>query len=98
MAWSGIEPATSKSRVRRADHCKSWQNKVPDTEVLKQANLPSITTIVQTAYQRWTGHKARLRSVSISYLMAAYQSSSFVESYVRANGKFEVTENALKTV
>ena len=37
-----------------------WQDKVPDTEVLKQANLPSAITIMRKAQLRWAGHVSRM--------------------------------------
>ena len=33
-----------------------WQDKVPDTEVLERANLPSIYTLLQKCQLRWVGH------------------------------------------
>ncbi|KAK7111076.1 hypothetical protein V1264_014854 [Littorina saxatilis] len=33
-----------------------WQDKVPDTEVLARADLPSITTILMQSQLRWAGH------------------------------------------
>ena len=37
-----------------------WQDKVPDTAVLKQANTPSVTTLIPKAQLRWAGHVARM--------------------------------------
>ena len=37
-----------------------WQDKVPDTEVLKRAGLPSIYTILMQYQLRWAGHVARM--------------------------------------
>jgi hypothetical protein len=37
-----------------------WQDKVPDTEVLTRANLPSIYTILQRSQVRWAGHVCRM--------------------------------------
>ena len=37
-----------------------WQDKVPDTAVLKQANIPSVTTLIRKAQLRWAGHVARM--------------------------------------
>ena len=37
-----------------------WQDKIPDTEVLKQANMPSIGCMVMKAQLRWTGHLVRM--------------------------------------
>ena len=37
-----------------------WQDKIPDTEVLKQADLPSIYTLLQKAQVRWAGHVSRM--------------------------------------
>ncbi|KAL9966376.1 hypothetical protein ACROYT_G024438 [Oculina patagonica] len=37
-----------------------WQDKVPDTEVLKQADLSSAITIMRKAQLRWAGHVSRM--------------------------------------
>jgi hypothetical protein len=37
-----------------------WQDKVPDTEVLARADLPSIHTILMRYQLRWAGHLARM--------------------------------------
>lgn len=37
-----------------------WQDKIPDTEVLTRANLPSIHTILQQTQVRWAGHVCRM--------------------------------------
>ncbi|KAL8567720.1 hypothetical protein ACOMHN_009028 [Nucella lapillus] len=37
-----------------------WQDKVPDTEVLKQADIPSAITIIRKAQLRWAGHVSRM--------------------------------------
>ena len=37
-----------------------WQDRVPDTEVLSKANLPSIPTLLAEAQLRWTGHVTRM--------------------------------------
>ena len=37
-----------------------WQDKIPDTEVLRRADLPSIHTLLQKAQLRWAGHVARM--------------------------------------
>ena len=38
----------------------SWQEKVPDTEVLTRAGLPTIQTLLMKAQLRWAGHVARM--------------------------------------
>ena len=37
-----------------------WQDKVPDTEVLERANLPSIYTLLKKCQLRWAGHVYRM--------------------------------------
>ena len=37
-----------------------WQDKIPDTEVLRRADLPSIYTILMQSQLRWAGHVARM--------------------------------------
>lgn len=37
-----------------------WQDRIPDTEVLSRADLPSIHTILMQSQLRWAGHVARM--------------------------------------
>ena len=37
-----------------------WQDKIPDTEVLKKAKMQSVHTLLKLAQLRWTGHVARM--------------------------------------
>ncbi len=37
-----------------------WQQKIPDTEVLSRADLPSIHTILMKSQLRWAGHVFRM--------------------------------------
>ena len=37
-----------------------WQDKIPDTEVLERAELPSVITTMRKAQIRWAGHVSRM--------------------------------------
>ena len=37
-----------------------WQDRIPDTEVLKRARMQSIHTLLKLAQIRWTGHVTRM--------------------------------------
>ena len=37
-----------------------WQDRIPDTEVLKRAGMQSLHTLLKLAQLRWTGHVARM--------------------------------------
>ena len=37
-----------------------WQDKIPDTEVLKKAKMQSVHTLLKLAQLRWTGHVSRM--------------------------------------
>ncbi len=37
-----------------------WQKRIPDTEVLSYANMPSIHTLIEKAQARWAGHILRM--------------------------------------
>ena len=37
-----------------------WQNRIPDTEVLKRAGMQSVHTLLKLAQLRWTGHVTRM--------------------------------------
>ena len=37
-----------------------WQDKIPDTEVLKQAKMQSVYTLLKLAQLRWTCHVTRM--------------------------------------
>ena len=38
-----------------------WQDKIPDTEVLKKAKMQSVHTLLKLAQIGWTGHVTRMR-------------------------------------
>ena len=37
-----------------------WQDKIPDTEILKKAKMHSVHTLLKLAQLRWTGHVTRM--------------------------------------
>ena len=37
-----------------------WQDRIPDTEVLKRAGMQSVHTLLKLAQLRWTGHDTRM--------------------------------------
>ena len=37
-----------------------WQDRIPDKEVLKKANMQSVHTLLELAQLRWTGHVTRM--------------------------------------
>ena len=37
-----------------------WQDRIPDTEVLKRVEMQSVHTLLKLAQLRWTGHVTRL--------------------------------------
>ena len=37
-----------------------WQDRIPDTEVLKRARMQSVRTLLKLAELRWTGHYTRM--------------------------------------
>ena len=37
-----------------------WQDKIPDTEVLKRAGMQSVHTLLKLAQLRWSGHVTRM--------------------------------------
>ena len=37
-----------------------WQDRIPDTEVLKRAGVQSVHTLLKLAQLRWTGHVTRM--------------------------------------
>ena len=45
--------------LRRLLHI-CWQDRVPDTEVLRQADMPSAITLMRKAQLRWAGHVFRM--------------------------------------
>ena len=44
-----------------------WQDKIPDTEVLKKSGMQSMYTVLKLAQLRWTGHVIRTSKESILY-------------------------------
>ena len=45
-----------------------WQDKIPDTEVLKKAKMQSVHTLLKLAQLRWTGHVTRMAAAKESSL------------------------------
>jgi len=43
-----------------------WQDKIPNTEVLERAELPSVITTMRKAQTRWAGHVLRMSDSRIS--------------------------------
>ena len=43
-----------------------WQDKIPDTEVLKKAKMQSVLTLLKLAQLRWTGHVTRMPDERLS--------------------------------
>ena len=37
-----------------------WQDRIPDTEVLKRSGMQSVHTLLKLAQLRWTGHVTRM--------------------------------------
>ena len=44
-----------------------WQDKIPDTEVLKRSEMQSLHTLLKPAQLRWTDHVARMPDERIFY-------------------------------
>ena len=42
-----------------------WQDRIPDTEVLKRAGMQSVHTLLKLAQLRWTGHVTRMPDESL---------------------------------
>ena len=42
-----------------------WQDRIPDTEVLKRAGMQSVHTLLKLAQSRWTGHVTRMPDESL---------------------------------
>ena len=63
-------PPVYKRHAKRLNHfhtsCRrkllktKWQERVPDTEVLKRAGMQSVHTLLKFAHLRWTGHIIRM--------------------------------------
>ena len=66
-----------------------WQDRIPDTEVLAQADLPSIYTILMQSQLRWAGHVAR---------MPDSQKGSSMANYSKESGPMEARRSASKTL
>ena len=43
-----------------------WQDRIPDTEVLKRAGMQSVHTLLKSAQLRWTGHVTRMPDERLS--------------------------------
>ena len=52
-------PKDWTSCLRKLSKIK-WQDRIPDTEVLKRAGMQSVHTLLKLAQLRWTGHVTRM--------------------------------------
>ena len=64
-AWTVYQCHAGKLNHFRTTHLRKllgikWQDKIPDTEVLAHAGLPSIHTLLKKSQFRWAGHVARM--------------------------------------
>ena len=50
-----------------------WQDRIPDTEVLKRAGMQSIHTLLKLAQLRWTGHVTRMPDERLPILYGELQ-------------------------
>lgn len=69
-----------------------WKDKVPDTEVLSRANLPSIYTILQRYQVRWAGHVCRKPDARLPKQLL------YMVNYHLEKDPQEVSGNGSKTV
>ena len=50
-----------------------WQDRIPDTEVLKRAGMQSVHTFLKLAQLRWTGHVTRMPDEHLPILYGELQ-------------------------
>ena len=67
-----------------------WQDKIPDTEVLKKANMQSVHTLLKLAQLRWTGHVTKC-------LMSGCQRKFSMENCEKESAYKVAKRNATKT-
>ena len=48
------------------EYCIRWKDKIPDTEVIERAELPSVITTLRKVPTRWAGHVSRMQDLRIS--------------------------------
>ena len=60
-----------------------WQDKIPDTEVLARAHLPSIHTILMQAYLGWAGHVVYMPDHKAKNLFCANALANWTEIKIR---------------
>ncbi len=78
--------------LRRLMNIK-WQDRIPDTEVLVRANLPSIFTLLQKAQVRWAGHVHRMSDMRLPKLLLY---GELVHGKRRAGGQRKRFKDCLK--
>ena len=50
-----------------------WQDRIPDTEVLKRAGMQSVHTLLKLAQLRWIGHVTRMSELPKKILYGELQ-------------------------
>ena len=53
-----------------------WQDRIPDTEVMKRAGMQSVHTLLKLAQLRWTGHITRMPDESSPKKKPRWRTSS----------------------
>ncbi|XP_019645840.1 PREDICTED: protocadherin Fat 4-like [Branchiostoma belcheri] len=72
----------------------TWQDKVPDTEILQRADLPSIHTLLRRAQVRWAGHLVRMPDTRLPKRLLY---SELVEGKRSVGGQKKRFKDTLKT-
>ena len=67
-----------------------WQDRIPDTEVLKRARMQSVHTLLKLAQLRWTGHVTRMP-------INVCQRKSSMENYKLENAPMVVRRSDTRT-
>ena len=67
-----------------------WQDRIPDTEVLKRTGMQSIHTLLKLAQLRWTGHDTRMPDERLP-------KKSSMENYKWGNAPIVVRRNNTRT-
>ena len=70
-----------------------WQDRIPDTEVLKRAGMQSIYTLLKLAQLRWTGHVTRMPDERLPKKIL-YGKSSRKRSHGGQKKRYKVTLKA----
>ena len=77
-----------------------WQDKIPDTEVLKKAGMQSMHTVLNQTQLRWTGYVIKISDERLpnKVIYGGLQEGKSRQVYVSSKKKVHLVDNELYVI